>query len=47
MKEHRLRVLENELPRRIFGSKREEITGGWRRLLNEELRNFVRFTKYY
>jgi hypothetical protein len=25
--------------RRIFGSKREEVAGGWRRLHNEELRN--------
>jgi hypothetical protein len=25
--------------RRIFGPKREEVTGGWRRLDNEELRN--------
>jgi len=26
--------------RRIFGLKREEVAGGWRRLHNEELRNF-------
>jgi hypothetical protein len=25
--------------RKIFGSKREEVAGGWRRLHNEELRN--------
>jgi hypothetical protein len=25
--------------RRIFGTKREEVTGGWRRLNNEKLRN--------
>jgi hypothetical protein len=25
--------------RRLFGPKREEVVGGWRRLLNEELRN--------
>jgi hypothetical protein len=25
---------------RIFGSKREEVAGGWRRLYNEELHNF-------
>jgi hypothetical protein len=30
--EHRLRVL-----RRIFGPKRDEVTGGWRKLHNEEL----------
>jgi hypothetical protein len=30
-------VLENRVLRRIFGSKREEVVGGWRRLHNEEL----------
>jgi hypothetical protein len=34
--EHRLRVLENRVLR-IFGPKRDEVTGGWRRLRNEEL----------
>jgi hypothetical protein len=38
-KEHRLRVFENKLLRRIFGPKRDEVTGGWRRLHNEELRD--------
>jgi hypothetical protein len=28
--EHRLRVSENRVLRRIFGSKREEVAGGWR-----------------
>jgi hypothetical protein len=37
--EHKLRVLENRVPRRIFGPKRDEITGGWRKLHNEELRD--------
>jgi hypothetical protein len=32
-------VFENRVLRRIFGSKREEVTGGWRRL-HEDLRNF-------
>jgi len=32
--EHRLRVSENRLPRRIFGSKREEVVANWRRLHN-------------
>jgi hypothetical protein len=32
-----LRVFENRVLRRIFGPKREEVTGGWRRLHNEEL----------
>jgi hypothetical protein len=30
-------VFENRVLRRIFGSKREEVAGGWRRLHNEEL----------
>jgi hypothetical protein len=30
--EHRLRVSENRVLRRIFGSKRGEVEGGWRRL---------------
>jgi hypothetical protein len=32
-------VFENRVLRRIFGSKRDEVTGGWRKLHNEELRN--------
>jgi hypothetical protein len=35
--EHRLRVFENRVHRRIFGTKRDEVTGGWRELHNEEL----------
>jgi len=35
--EHRLRVFENRVLRRIFGLKRDEVTGEWRRLYNEEL----------
>jgi hypothetical protein len=35
--EHRLRVIENRVPRKIFGPKRDEVTGEWRRLHNEEL----------
>jgi hypothetical protein len=35
--ERRLKVSENRMVRRIFGPKREEGTGGWRRLHNEEL----------
>jgi hypothetical protein len=34
--EHRLRVFENRVLRRIFGPKRDEVTGGWRKLHNEE-----------
>jgi hypothetical protein len=33
----RLRVFENRVLRRIFGSKRDEVTGEWRKLHNEEL----------
>jgi hypothetical protein len=34
----RLRVFENRVLRRIFGPKRDEVTGEWRRLHNKELR---------
>jgi hypothetical protein len=37
--EHRLRVFENRVLRRIFGPKRDEVTGEWRKLHNEELRD--------
>jgi hypothetical protein len=37
--EHRLRVFENRVLRRIFGLKRNEVTGGLRKLHNEELYN--------
>jgi hypothetical protein len=37
--EHRLRVFENMVLRWIFGPKRDEVTGGWRKLHNEELRD--------
>jgi hypothetical protein len=37
--EHRLRVFENRVLRRIFGPKGDEVTGGWRKLRNEELHN--------
>jgi hypothetical protein len=35
--EHRLRVFENRVLRRIFGPKRDEVTGEWRKLDNEGL----------
>jgi hypothetical protein len=38
-KEHRLRVFEDRVLRRIFGPKRDEVTGDWRKLPNEELHN--------
>jgi hypothetical protein len=37
--ERRLRVFENRVLRRIFGPKRDEVIGGWRKLRNEELHN--------
>jgi hypothetical protein len=47
----RLRVFENKVLRRIFGPKRDEVTGEWRRLHNKELYapysspNIIRVTK--
>ena len=35
--ETKLRVLENKVLRRIFGPRRDEVTGDWRRLRNKEL----------
>jgi hypothetical protein len=35
--EHRLRVFENRALRGIFGPKRDEVTGEWRKLHNKEL----------
>jgi len=49
--ECRLRVFENRVLRRVFGPKRDEVTGEWRKLHNEELRdlyslpNMVRVVK--
>jgi hypothetical protein len=37
--EHRLRVFENRVVRRIFGPKRDDVTEEWRKLHNEELHN--------
>jgi hypothetical protein len=35
--ERRLKVFENRVMRRIFGPRRDEVTGEWRKLHNEEL----------
>ena len=49
--EYRLRVFENRELRRVFGPKRDEVTGEWRKLHNMELRdlyslpNIVRVVK--
>jgi hypothetical protein len=39
-KENILTVCENKVLRRIFGHKKKEQAGGWRRLRNKELCNF-------
>ena len=50
--ERRLRVFENRVLRRVFGPKRNEVTGEWRKLKNEEfsdlysLPNIVRVVKW-
>ena len=36
MEEHRLRVFENRVLRRMFGPRRDEVTREWRKLHNEE-----------
>jgi hypothetical protein len=35
--ERRLSVFENRMLRKVFGLKRDEVTGEWRKLYNEEL----------
>jgi hypothetical protein len=35
--EHRLKVFENRMLRRMFGTRKDQVTGGWRELHNEEL----------
>jgi hypothetical protein len=42
--EHKLRVFENRVLRRIFGPKKDGVTGGWRKLHNEELHNLYSST---
>jgi hypothetical protein len=37
--EHRLRVFENRVLRMIFGPKRNEVMGEWRKLHNEDIRD--------
>ena len=50
--ERRLRVFENRVLRRVFGPKRDEVTGEWRKMHNEELNdlyslsNIVRVVKW-
>ena len=44
--ERKLRVFENKVFKRIFGPRRDEVTGDWRRLHNEEINVFVLLTQY-
>jgi hypothetical protein len=44
--EHRLRVFNNRVLRIIFGPKRDEVTGDWRKLHNEELNDLYSSSKY-
>jgi hypothetical protein len=44
--EHRLRVFKNRVLRRIFGPKRDDVTGEWRKMHNEELRDLYSSPKY-
>ena len=45
--ERKLRVFQNMVLRRIFGSRRDEVTGEWRRLHDEELNDlYVLLTQY-
>ena len=37
--ERKQRVYENRVMRRVFGPSRDEVTGEWRKLYNEELRD--------
>jgi hypothetical protein len=37
--EHRLKMFENRVLRRMFGPRRYKVTGGWRKLHNEDLHN--------
>jgi hypothetical protein len=39
-------MFENKVLRRIFGPKRDEVTAGWRKLHNEELRDLYSFAEY-
>jgi hypothetical protein len=39
IKEYKLRVFENRVLRRIFGPKRDEVMGEWRKLHSAELHN--------
>jgi hypothetical protein len=42
--EHRLRMSGNRVLRKVFGPKRDEVVGGWKRVHNEELYNLYAST---
>jgi len=44
--ERMLRLFENSILRRVFGSKRDEVTREWRKLHNEELRDLYSLPQY-
>jgi hypothetical protein len=41
--EHRLRVFENKVLRKIFGPQRDDVMGGWTKLHTEELHDFAKY----
>jgi len=46
--EHRLRMFKKRVLRGIFGPKREEVTGEWRKLHNEKLNDlYLLLTQYF
>ena len=45
--ERRLRVFQNRVLRRVFGPKRDQVTGEWIKLHNEELSDLYCLSKLY
>jgi hypothetical protein len=45
--ERRLRLFENRVLRRVFGPKRDEVTGEWSKLHNEELNDLYSLHQYW
>jgi hypothetical protein len=42
-----MKVFENRVPRKLFEPKRDEVTGEWRKLHNEELNDLYSYTQIY